>query len=198
MVPGRAQTVAPTRPNWSVGVRGGLGLSAYFDCSNYALWSGGALAGRYLPRAHCSLVAEALLDGRQTYQHTAGAGSPWAEETAAYLFVPVGIRTGHPNSVAHVLLQAGPVLALGSTDVSADGYQPRRVTAVAVAGVEIRLNPLAQPHEVLLGLQLREGLTPTADLTNPDPYAPQPPYSYFWWTGLTLSWVWHRDGAMPE
>ena len=55
-----AQTVAPAPRNWSLGFRGGLGLSAYPDFSNYALWSGGGLAGYYLPRARLSLYAEAL------------------------------------------------------------------------------------------------------------------------------------------
>ena len=193
-----AQPAAPAPPNWSLGLRSGLGLSAYADDSNYTLWSGGTLAGRYLPRARFSLVAEALLDGRRTLRATAGPGSPWAEETDAYLFLPVGIRTGHPNSVAHALLQAGPVLALGRPAPSADGYQPRPLSAVAVAGIELRLNPRAQSHELLLGLQLREGLTPYTDLPRPAPGDPRPASGYFWWTGLTLSWVWHRDGALPK
>ena len=194
----RAQPAAPAPPNWSLGLRGGFGLSNHLDYDNYVLWTGGAIAGRYLPRARLSLVAEALLDGRHTLRATAGPGSPWAEETDTYLFLPIGIRTGHPNSVAHALLQAGPVLALGSPAPSADGYQPRPLSAVAVAGIELRLNPRAQPHELLLGLQLREGLTPYTDLPRPTPADPRPASGYFWWTGLTLSWVWHRDGAMPQ
>ena len=65
-----AQTVAPAPRNWNLGFRGGFGLSAYPDFSNYALWSGGGLAGYYLPRARLSLYAEALFDGYSQPAHS--------------------------------------------------------------------------------------------------------------------------------
>ena len=188
-----AQTVAPAPRNWSLGFRGGLGLSAYPDFSNYTLWSGGGLAGYYLPRARLSLYAEALFDGRQALRQPTRA-SNIVVETDPCLFLPVGIRTGRPNSRAHLLLQAGPVLALSTPQPTADGYRAWPVAAAAVVGVEMRLNSRAQPHEVLLGLHLREGLTPAADRIDPAAGYSQPAHSYFWWTGATLSWVWHHDG----
>ncbi|GAA3981311.1 hypothetical protein [Hymenobacter antarcticus] len=199
----QAPTSAPAS-QWGWGIRIGVGPGStpygngrhdYRQTYTGAMAS--LLATRYFAGPKASLALEALAENqsvRVDYQQSSPSPNFRPQTLTQWrLFVPICLRTGAPNSRAHLLVGAGPTLRLGSPTSDA-AYYPRRAELTLLLGAEVRLLPWHR-YETTLGLRVHAPLTPSYDYGYPVAYTNQGTYleaenrreGFTRWFGLVLA-----------